>query len=167
MPKATVVHSFWKTSHKFAINNPDERGHQYTPLHTGILNAKLLWLSSNRTAKNPYAAQIMCFKSSSGTCIEVCTSDLLTEMISLVGREILVGQITIQHEEGHQNLIHRVVRELLRVMHLTLASGRGCRTQTGLPLMSKAEKHSFQPPVVHGLVLMVASVRKLVKRLHM
>ena len=140
MPKKAVVQSFCKTSHKFAVNNPDKRGLQYTHLHTRSINAKLLRLSSNRRARNPYAAQIMCFKSSSGTCIKVCTSDLVTEMIPLVGRGI-----TIQHEEGHQNLIRRVVWELLRVMHLTLASGRGYRTQTeGLPLMFEAEKHSFQ-----------------------
>lgn len=65
-------------------------------------------------------------------------------------------------------VIRGVIWELLSVTHLTLASGRGCRTEReGLPLMSEAEKHRFQPPVVGGLVLMVALDRKLVKRLHM
>lgn len=124
MPKKADVQSFWKTSHRFAVNNPDKRGHQYAPFHTRSLNAKLLGLSSNRRARNPYAAQNLCFKGSSATCIKVCTSDLLTEGIPLVGMETLVGWITLQHEEGH-----RVVWELLRVVHLTLASGRGCRTR--------------------------------------
>jgi len=35
MPKNADVQSFLKTSHKFAVDNPDERGHQYTPVHTG------------------------------------------------------------------------------------------------------------------------------------
>jgi len=52
-------------------------------------------------------------------------------------------------------------------MHLALAFGRGRRIQTELPLISEAEKHSFQLPVVGGLVLVVALVRKLVKKLHM
>lgn len=69
----------------------------------------------------------MCSKGSSDTCIKVCTCGLLTEIILQAGREILVGQAPTQHEEGHQNLLHRVVQELLRVMQLTLASGRGRR----------------------------------------
>lgn len=81
----------WKSSRRLAFNSPDERDHQCTPLHAGTLNAKLLRLSSNRRARNPYAAKIMCFKGSSGTCIKVCTSDLLKEMISQLGREMLVG----------------------------------------------------------------------------
>lgn len=115
--------------------------------NTRNCSAKFLRLSSNRRAKNLYAAQIMCFKGSSGICIKVCTSHLLTEMVSLVGREILVRQITVQHEEGHQNLICRVVWELLRLMHFILASDRRCcHTQTeGLLLKSGAEKRNFQP----------------------
>lgn len=90
MPKKVDVQSFCKTNHKFAVNNPDKRNYQYIPLHTRNPSAKLLRLSSNRRAKNPYVAQIIRFKGSSGTCIEVCTSHLLTEMVSLVGREVPV-----------------------------------------------------------------------------
>lgn len=163
MPKKADVQSFWKTSHRFAVNNPDKRGHQYAPFHTRSLNAKLLGLSSNRRARNPYAAQNLCFKGSSATCIKVCTSDLLTEGIPLVGMETLVGWITLQHEEGHQSSMGTAQG---RAPHLGIWQRVSYQTE-GLSFMPEAEEHSFQPPGVGGLVLMVASVRNLVKRLHM
>lgn len=109
----------------------------------------------------------MCSKGSSGTCIKVCTRGLLTEIILQAGREILVGQAPTQHEEEHQNLLHRVVQELLsHAPHLGIWQRQEDSTQTeGLPLMSEAEKHSFQPSVAGGLVFVVALIKVLFKRL--